>query len=326
MHAAGSRALLFAASVAVAAPWAGVADAAPPERKGARLAWVRGIGADRCVGWIALEDDVKARLHYDPFALAADVQIEGAVVQVPSAGFRAEIVVRDPNGKLLGTRQLNSHEPDYRALSEAIAVAITVAIDPDAPMTPAKTVEPSPFVEEPLPPPPPPPAPPRERGSAIVTGGAAAGIVPSIAPMASLHVRANVTERLTVGLGGHFIAPSRADGVGFSLTSGAVELCSAPIDGAPAFRWCGAFLAGAFAVFVHAPELAPVEVGAFPWLAGETGPEVAIPLGGAVRFEIGARAVVPLTRRQAFVRGQPDPLWEQSAVAGRAAAGLGVVF
>lgn len=326
MHAAGSRVLLFAATVAIAVLRAGVVEAAPPERKGARIAWVRGIGADRCVGRIALEDDVKARLHYDPFALPPDVQVEGAVVQVPSGGFRAEIVVRDPNGKLLGTRQLGSREADCRALGEAVAVAITVAIDPDAPMTPAKTAEPSPFVEEPRPPPAPPPPPPRARGSAAVTGGAAVGIVPSIAPMASLHVRANVTERFTIGLGGHFIAPSREDGVGFSLTSGAVEICGEPLGGAPAFRWCGAFLAGAFAVFVHAPALAPVEVGAFPWLAGETGPEVAIPLGGSVRFEVSARALVPITRRQAFVRGQPEPLWEQAVVAARAAAGLGVVF
>lgn len=314
--------VLFAAATFAAR----VAEGAPSEHKGARLAWVRGIGADRCVGQIALEDDVKARLHYDPFALAGDVRVEGTVVQVPSGGYRAEIVVRDPNGKILGTRQLGSRELDCRALGQAVAVAITVAIDPDAPMTPVQGPEPSPFVEEPRPAPLPPPPAPRERGSTMLTGGVAVGIVPSIAPMASLHVRMNVTERLTFGLGAHFIAPSRTEGVGFSVTSGAFEICAVPFAGASALRWCGAFHLGAFSVFVHAPELAPVEVGAFPWLAAETGPQVAIPIGGPVRFEIGASAFVPITRRQAFVRGQPEPLWEQAVVAGRGAAGLGVVF
>src|SRR5688500_15699138 len=106
-----------------------IASAQSTPRKGARLTWVGGIGAERCVGARGLEEDVKARLGYDPFALPSDLAIEGTAVRA-SAGFRAELVVRDARGNLLGTRQLASKEADCRSLGEAVAVAITVAIDP----------------------------------------------------------------------------------------------------------------------------------------------------------------------------------------------------
>jgi len=45
---------------------ASTGGASVPERhKGARIAWVRGVAAERCVGLAGLEEDVKSRLGYD---------------------------------------------------------------------------------------------------------------------------------------------------------------------------------------------------------------------------------------------------------------------
>lgn len=315
--------LVWGPSVAIAAPPA-------PARKGARITWVRGIDAEKCVGRTGLEEDVKARLGYDPFALPSELAIEGTVVRVSPTGFRAELVVRDASGKALGSRQLSSREADCRSLGEAVAVAITVAIDPDAPGTRAPIVEETPFVAvaEPAPPPRVDPSPPPdvERVHAMVMGGASAGIVPDVAPSASLRVRAILGRYFELGLGAHFWPESRTSGVGFGITSGSLDACVIPFASARVLRWCAGAHGGVFDVFVHAAELAPVEVGAFVWAAAETGPALSIPVAGALRLELSASALVPIVRRQAFVRGQSEALWEQSVVGGRADVGMGATF
>lgn len=75
-----TRASASAVAVAVAAALALTLDAtgagaAPGRapRKGVRMTWARGVGADRCVGHIGLEEDVKARLGYDPFVLPREL-------------------------------------------------------------------------------------------------------------------------------------------------------------------------------------------------------------------------------------------------------------
>ncbi|MBS2014299.1 MAG: hypothetical protein JST00_15540 [Deltaproteobacteria bacterium] len=303
-------------------------EAAP--RKGARLAWVRGIDAERCVGRIGLEEDVKARLGYDAFALPVELEVEGTIVRAAPSGFRAEILVRDASGKLLGSRQLASREADCRSLGEAVAVAITLAIDPDSEAVRGAGVEEIP-VEAPAPPAaplpaPPTPAPREDRAHVALTGGAIAGLVPGVAPAIALGVRALVGARVEIGVGASFVPESKASGAGFAIATGTLDACAVPVAEARALRWCAAVHAGTFEVFVHAPELAPVEVGTFPWAALGTGPALAVPLGGRVSLEASVSAVVPLLRRQAFVRGAPEPLFEQAVVAGRADLGLGATF
>jgi hypothetical protein len=312
------------ALVAVAATSTFASEGLASPRKGARITWARGIDADGCVGATGLEEDVKARLGYDPFALPADLAVEGTIVRAPPAGFRAELIVRDAGGQLLGTRQLASRDAECRSLGEAVAVAITVAIDPDAPGTRAPALEelpPAIVQETPVTLPPPAPRMAR-RVHALLTGGASAGLLPDVAPSIALRVRAAVGERFEVGVGAHFWPESKTRGVGFSIATGSLDGCFV----AHAFRWCAAFHAGAFDVFVHEPALAPVEVGMFPWLAAETGPSFSVPVAGALHLEAGLSAILPILRRQAFVRGTPEPLWEQSVVGGRADVGLGASF
>jgi hypothetical protein len=300
-------------------------------RKGARLAWARGVDADGCVGRIGLEEDVKARLGYDPFLLPGEVFVEGTIVRV-SGGFRADLVMRDANDKLLGTRQLTSRERSCRTLGEAVAVAITVTIDPNAAgMRKSEEVEErSPDLEKPsishAPPTPSPVSEDRLRGHGAVAIGAGAGLVPAIAPVVSIHARGNIGARWELGLGAHFWAESKTSGMGFALTTASVDGCVIPLDAIRPLRWCAGAHVGFLHVFVHAPELAPVTVGMVPWVGAETGPSVSLPLAGALRLEADLAAVVPITQRQAFARGRPGVVWEQSMVAGRASLGLGVSF
>ncbi len=316
---------------AVAAAFAlllGVTHArADAPRRGARLTWARGAGAERCVGLLGLQEDVKARLGYDPFALPSELAIEGVIVR-GTKGFRAELVVRDGADRPLGTRQLASAEPDCRSLGEAVAVAITVAVDPEAsgvatPLVeevPATSVPPAPVAA------PPSPIAATPHGHATLAGGASVGLVPGVVPMVSLRVRANLGERVEIGVGGHFLAESQQDGLGYALTSGGVEGCFVPSLAVRWLRWCADVQVGAFQVYVHAAELAPVEVGAFPWAGAGTGPALSLPITGPLHLDASISALVPLARRQAFLRGQTDPIWEQSVVTGHADLGLGASF
>jgi hypothetical protein len=312
-------ALVLCSSLAVAA--------APVRRKGARLSWVRGIEAERCVGLVGLEEDVKSRLGYDPLALPSEVAIEGVVVRA-AKGFRAEIVVRDADGKVLGTRQLASTDADCRALGEAVAVAITVAIDPEAvaarpDLVPEPAVTPAPA--EPACPACPPVA--REReGRATATLGASAGLVPGLSLVTSIHAHAALGARWEVGIGASFWPESQTAGLGFALVSAAFEGCVVPMASAAFLRWCAAVHAGVFEVFVHARELAPVDVGEFAWAAGESGPSLSVRVVGPLHAEASASALVPFVRRQGFLRGRTDPTWEQNLIGGRAELGLGASF
>lgn len=304
------------------------AHAASP-RRGARLTWARGAGAERCVGLLGLQEDVKARLGYDPFAMPRElaVAVEGVIVRA-AKGYRAELVVRDAADRPLGTRQLASAEADCRSLGDAVAVAITVAIDPEATGVATPLVEEVPSAPPPVPVPPPaaPGAPHAPSGHATLAGGAGLGLLPGVAPIVSLRVRASVGERIELGVGAHFLPESQQDGVGYALTSGALEACFVPLTSARWLRWCGDVHVGAFQVFVHAAELTPVEVGMFPWAGVGSGPALSLPLAGPIHLDAAVSALVPIVRRQAGVRGQSEPMWEQSSFTGRADLGLGASF
>ena len=98
---------------------------------------------------------------------------------------------------------------------------------------------------------------------------------------------------LGLGLGATFWPESEAaGGIGFAMVAASVDACVVPFLSARVLRWCGAFHTGAFDVFVHAPELAPVEVGMFSWVGASTGPAVSIPLGGPLSIEASVSAVV----------------------------------
>lgn len=320
-------AALVAAPVLAASPCARATERTA--RRGARLTWARGVGAERCVGQLGLEEDVKARLAYDPFALAPDRTIEGLVVAAGKGGLRAEWRVRDGEGRELGSRTLVARGPDCASLGEAVAVALALTIDPDADVDRATASDASPDPPMGSRAPPPRPAPPRLaalRGRASLAATAQAGVVPGVAPGVTLRVLFALSPRVELGAGASYVAEQARDGVGFALTTLSLDGCATPFDALRSLRACAAVRGGALHVAVRAPELAPLAVGAAPWLALEAGPTLAVPLGTRVALEARAAATVPVTRRQALVRGAPGALWEQATVGAVAELGAAIVF
>jgi hypothetical protein len=104
-------------------------------------------GAESCIHTQDLAQAVEKRLARKVFVSAseADVSVEGHVEGKPGK-WRAVITIREADGKLLGTRELDSAESECSALNEPLVFVVSVLIDPDA-----ETREP---VEEPAKPPP----------------------------------------------------------------------------------------------------------------------------------------------------------------------------
>lgn len=305
-----------------------LAQAAPaPVPRGARLIWARAPSAEACVGKLGLAEDIKNRLGWDPFVLPVEVEIEGTALRTGD-GFRATLSFRDATGKSLGSRELRSHALDCRSLGEAIAVAVTVAIAPRASGAPVPSPEPSPF-EEPAAASAEPQgreAEPDDRVRVALMGGITAGVVPGPSDVATLRVSLPVGRRAELGVGMTYFRESRSGDFAFGVTAGELRGCVDPwgIRGLP--RFCGAMLVGAFEANVRAGNLTPVEVGTFAWAAAEIGPALSAPLIGPLRLETGASAIIPIVRRQGFLRGSPDAVWEQSTVGGRVELGLGLIF
>lgn len=325
------------AAIAIALALAtGSAHATPKsERRHLRLSWARGANAERCVGTSGLEEDVKARLGYDPFVPANDaLSVDGYVSRSPrTSSFRAELTIRDASGNVLGTRHLSSSQLDCRSLGEAVAMAIVIAVDPDASgerlieeeeRAPAEASPPevAPRVSR------------RESPSRIhtfATGGASLGTLPMLAPVASLHARA-IAGRWEIGIGMHLWPESRtSDRIGgFALATASLDVCMMASTGGGwnVLRWCVAGHLGRMDVSVHSVDLAPVEVGAFPWAGAETGPSVSIPMpfSSNLRLEAALTALVPFVRRDALVSGRSTPVWTQPWVGAQANLGAGLEF
>jgi hypothetical protein len=99
------------------------------------LAWVRGDGAEECPSAIELQQEVELRVGRHVFEPSAVRSIEVSVRLDGDATppvRRSDIHIRDASGKISGRRSLNSREPDCHALFSSTALAIALAVDPDA--------------------------------------------------------------------------------------------------------------------------------------------------------------------------------------------------
>src|SRR5258707_15482234 len=84
----------------------------------ARLSWSRGVGAESCPDRVALEKDVSARLGRDAFAEPVRRSIEGTVVK-DGTRWIAKLYIRQLDGTLIGSRDLNSEAADCKPLGSA---------------------------------------------------------------------------------------------------------------------------------------------------------------------------------------------------------------
>ena len=185
----GCAALAFAACALVAA----TARAAPT----ARLVYVRSAGAEACPDEEAIRAAVAARLGYDPFRAVADTTLS-AEVRRGAGGFSADVKLVDGSGMSRGARHLTSGSDDCADLTHAMALSMSIALDPLSLMRPAPPASSSPPAPasptpEPTPPSVPPPDAPAPAAPAPALPSASTpapvtfhvGLGPSIAAGAS---------------------------------------------------------------------------------------------------------------------------------------------
>lgn len=315
--------------VVAAACLAGVeARAAEP----ARLEWVRLEGAGSCIDRTELESRVKRRLGNEPFDPRASRSIEG-VVQRSGKIWRAQIVVRArPDEPAPPRRELESAAADCESLSDAVVLAVALAIDPqaawsDPTVKAAPPPPPSPLAEAPKPL----PVPAATPGGEEALGGRAQLV---FAGQLGLLPRAS----LGLGLGVAMLAASR-----FELGLRALAFPEVEVSGAPSyavglvaltFDFCGVArpaepiqlraCAGPSLGVLHASVLAGdrTQPGQRASLAGEVGGDAVFALSSKWAVELSARAAVPVTRYRFMLEGSDQPLFAQSAVAGIAHLGL----
>jgi hypothetical protein len=162
---------------------------------------VREAGAERCADEEGLRHAVAGRLGYDPFFVWAHVTVV-AHVRKEAGGFRAEVTLVDDGGVSRGTRTLATQGDDCAPLVSALALTVSLALDPLSlkPHAAPETPPAPPSADAPLPRPPPaepppvdgaptpaPPArreaaaPPAWRGWLGVGAAGAAGLTPGVA-------------------------------------------------------------------------------------------------------------------------------------------------
>ena len=231
-----------AALVAIAATAVANANAFPSSR----LIYARGKGTEQCPDEDFVRAEVATRLGYDPFFVWAERTI---VAQVSRAlrGFQATVQLLDAKGVVRGSRALSSTSGDCTDLVKAVALAISIGIDPEAasgppPASSSERAVPPPEASAPVPPSEPPVA------AAVVVGEKqdkpppASSAAPRIAPEVGAGVWSAINLAPAISVGGALFGGANwgpallllelrqnlqasANGIGASLLSGAFLPC-----------------------------------------------------------------------------------------------------
>jgi hypothetical protein len=113
----------------------GTAAASPS----ARLVYLRNAGAESCPDEMSVRGAVAARLGYDPFFPSAQ---ETMFIEVSRdrEGYRARVKLVAGDNKVRGTRELSQAGESCSGIIDALALSMSIAIDPDS-LTRAPTAE-----------------------------------------------------------------------------------------------------------------------------------------------------------------------------------------
>jgi hypothetical protein len=294
---------------------------------------VRLEGAGSCIDSAELESRVKRRLGNDPFDPRAARSIEG-VARRAAGVWHAQIAVRAHPGDMNPPlRELESHAEDCDALSNAVVLAVALAVDPAAALTdppPKETPPPPPPIETPKAPPPGPivAAPAGLAGRAGALAVAQVGLLPRASLGAGVTGAATLGPRFDLGLRASAFPEVQVSGdpsYAIGLAAFDLELCLVPLRAVGAeVRACAGPLVG----MLHAAVLNGdrAQPGERATVAADLGLDAAIFLTRALALELGARALLPVTRYQFKLEGSTPPLFEQSAVGGVAFAGVELHF
>ncbi len=321
-----------AAAAGTPGPGAGATGLAVGQ-PGVRLSWVRGPSATDCPDAATIEADTVRRLGHDPFARRAVHFIE-AVVTREVESYRVTILMRDGEGKLLGSRVLTSGASDCRPLATAAALTIAILIDPEAlartsdeapARAPARLAPPPPGTGE---------ASPqghkaRWAGRAMATGLVGWGYLPEAAFGAALATTVELGRYGAVGsvIGVFPEQRSTINGGDFAFGLSFAQLMGCVARPGTIVRWelCGGGVLSALHVVVYAP--LPEDPGQ-KWSVGATETiRSIVKLIGTAVLEVGVSATEAWPRRAFFIAGRPtgmDTVFVQPAIALAAWIGVGL--
>lgn len=307
-----------------------------------RLSWVRGDGAESCPAARDLTLAVEARLGRDPFAESAREAIEASVTRSGATHWQVQVRVRDAEGKAIGTRDLDTEASDCRAIADAIALAVALAIDPNAalgPVPPPHSTGPAvlprpeamstkacpavPTCKAPAPCRCPPPE--RAPTKSTLTGRVmlAGGILPGAAYGAGISGSLGV-GRWHATLGGYWLAESEVQGFAFGLSTATADACfDAFHHGSVTLGICAGMELGAMHAVVTAPDLRPTGPGESVWLAAGLGAYLGWRGPGPFYAEVGGALLAPLLRPEFGVSGEAEPRFQPDSVGGIGFLGLG---
>lgn len=108
----------------------------------ARLVYVREPGAEKCPAEVDLRLRVMARLGYDPFSPQAS-RVVLARISASERELSGEVELVDESGISGGKRALRSAPQSCEELARAIALSISLAIDPEQGRAPERMATPS---------------------------------------------------------------------------------------------------------------------------------------------------------------------------------------
>ncbi len=324
-----------------------------------RLSYRVDRGLERCPDEHALRGAVEARLGYAPWSDDAPRAIAVAVHRAGSA-LRGEVTTTGPAGAPARTREIAAAGDDCAELVTSIALAISIAVDPEVAFRPS----------------PAPPAPPRALPGA--EGGAAKDTPspPSRTPGSALPPPALVADPLPVALAAPASIPSKVrwhSGVGGFVAAGAApgvtggiavqvglryRAFSGEVEGrfdAPATTTAAAASGGAVSAGLRAasvvpcfqlrevrPRLAACAVGtlgvlrgtgagvsgaradATPFAAAGARVEAGLPIGGAFSVFVHGDVAATLTRTTLLLQGYA--VWTTPPVSGVLGAGIRAHF
>jgi len=312
------------------------AEVDPPPAAKFRFEYERPDGLDGCPDSDVIESGVSARLGYEPFDQQAKATVR-ALVRPSGSELEGRIQMRDESGRLTAERRLTSRDRNCAELSAAMALTISIAIDP--------------FRGASLPPPPPPSQPPDVPVSApspVVTVVAPPpNAAPSTLPPTALPLRTEFDLGLTEGVGS---APARSTGVSVAGSlrranlslglEGRVDLPSTvpaltgeirasllvaslvPCLHLRGIGFCALGTAGAFRAAGQG--LVDERQVTIPYFSIGARLRYAFPLGG--RWTLLAHADLSAPFGETVLRVGGEPIWRSPSLAGALGLRLGVTF
>ena len=293
----------------------------------ARLSFERAEDAARCIDEPELRERVAARLGRDPFVaeapLEARVRIEGG------EGYRA--VIELTRGEERTRRELASARADCSDLADALALALSLAVDPASLLAPPRPPEPDPAVAEPEPPIAEPPVselpvaepapPPRDDDVSARLGAhllGSWGVAPEVSGGLALSAGFRLMD-FSIDLELRGEVPTEVAGTNGSVRGAPFTAGLAPCAHVDVVTLCGVVRAGVF--WAEAVEAASARAGFAPYLSLGVRGGVEVPLASAVSLSVLGELGAPLLGAELLLGS--ERVWGTPPVS--ASVGLGVV-